>query len=148
ARWSVGARLPNDYRRRVIVDFYNYYLPPPPPRSAWVWYDDEAYLIALNTGIIAGMALDEASESYANPADDQPYYDQSFDDQYGSGTLSIGYNSAETFASPNGFIADRPRPYTIGAPPPGGWGLSGVWTLGSDHASSDQRNVAVAYNFG
>ena len=63
-RWGVGYHYPYDYRRYVIVDYYNYYLPPPPYQHAWVRHDDGAYLIALATGLIVGLALNDTNYYY------------------------------------------------------------------------------------
>lgn len=58
-RWGVGARYPYDYRRHHVSDYRAYHLAPPPRGHVWVRHDDgDAYLLALATGVIVGLALD------------------------------------------------------------------------------------------
>jgi Ni/Co efflux regulator RcnB len=58
--WGVGSYYPYDYRRYVVVNFYDYYLPPPPRDCVWVRHGDGAYLVAITTGLIIGLALSDA----------------------------------------------------------------------------------------
>lgn len=64
-----------------------------------------------------------------------------------SGETYLGYAQATGFRSPQGLGMDQPRNYTIGDLAPNTWGLSGTWTIASDHAEAKAPDAALAYRF-
>jgi thiol-disulfide isomerase/thioredoxin len=59
----------------------------------------------------------------------------------------IGYNRAESFASPGGKVQDTAHVYAPGTPHLNEWGLSGDWTIGGEHADLDAKDGAIVYRF-
>jgi thiol-disulfide isomerase/thioredoxin len=59
----------------------------------------------------------------------------------------IGYERAERFVSPGGAAEDARKTYTNGAPRLNEWGLGGVWTIGREQATLQQRGGSIAYRF-
>ncbi|MCG2842252.1 cytochrome c biogenesis protein DipZ [Sandaracinobacter sp. RS1-74] len=64
-----------------------------------------------------------------------------------SGETYIGFSRASNFVSPERVAADRPQDYTVGNPRLNQWGLSGNWTVGSEHATLNQPGGAITYRF-
>jgi cytochrome c biogenesis protein CcdA/thiol-disulfide isomerase/thioredoxin len=58
-----------------------------------------------------------------------------------------GYDRAERFVSPGGALPDTKQTYAVGGPRLNQWGLSGVWTIGKEHATLDAGGGAVVYRF-
>jgi len=46
----------------------------------------------------------------------------------------LGYQRAENFVSPDGFLRDAVKHYTDGSPRLNEWGLNGAWAVGPEHA--------------
>ncbi len=59
----------------------------------------------------------------------------------------IGYDRAENFVSPGGPVRDVAHGYTAETPRLNEWALSGVWTIGGEHATLDAKNGAIVYRF-
>jgi cytochrome c biogenesis protein CcdA/thiol-disulfide isomerase/thioredoxin len=64
-----------------------------------------------------------------------------------SGETYLGYAQATGFRSPQGLGRDQRRDYTIGDLASNTWGLSGPWTITSDHAGSEAPDAVLAYRF-
>src|SRR5262249_3438728 len=56
----------------------------------------------------------------------------------------IGYARGERFVSPGGVREDKPNLYRTGSLPANGWGLSGVWTIGQEFATSGEMSGRIA----
>lgn len=59
----------------------------------------------------------------------------------------IGYDRAENFASPGGVVPDAPYVYARAVPQLNGWGLSGDWTVGGEHAVLNGKSGSIFYKF-
>jgi cytochrome c biogenesis protein CcdA/thiol-disulfide isomerase/thioredoxin len=59
----------------------------------------------------------------------------------------IGFDRAENFVSPGGAVPDAPRLYTAAPTRLNEWGLKGEWTIGSEHATLDQKYGGIVYRF-
>jgi cytochrome c biogenesis protein CcdA/thiol-disulfide isomerase/thioredoxin len=59
----------------------------------------------------------------------------------------VGYGRAEHFASAGGATPDVSRVYALGALRLNEWGLAGDWTVGSENATLNQKDGAIAYKF-
>ena len=59
----------------------------------------------------------------------------------------IGYKRAENFVSPGGAVRDMAYVYAAGEPDLNQWGLSGNWTITSEHALLNQPDGAIIYRF-
>ena len=59
----------------------------------------------------------------------------------------IGYERAERFVSPDGAVKDVAHRYDDGGPRLNEWGLSGVWTIGREHATLTAQGGSVVYRF-
>jgi cytochrome c biogenesis protein CcdA/thiol-disulfide isomerase/thioredoxin len=59
----------------------------------------------------------------------------------------IGFRRAERFASPGGFVANRPTIYTAGPLKLNDWALEGAWTIGAQSAVSGGAPAAITYRF-
>jgi cytochrome c biogenesis protein CcdA/thiol-disulfide isomerase/thioredoxin len=59
----------------------------------------------------------------------------------------VGYMRAENFVSPGGVAQREPHLYAPGTPKLNEWGLSGDWTVDSDHGSLNQKDGAIVYRF-
>jgi len=59
----------------------------------------------------------------------------------------IGYDRAENFVSPGGPVRDVAHGYTAGTPRLNEWALSGVWTIGGEHATLDAKDGGIVYRF-
>jgi thiol-disulfide isomerase/thioredoxin len=59
----------------------------------------------------------------------------------------LGYDRAENFVSPGGFVPDSPYAYMIAEPRLNEWGLSGRWTVASEHAALDEQKGSIIYRF-
>ncbi len=59
----------------------------------------------------------------------------------------IGYARGENFASPGGVEQDVARLYRTAAPPLNCWGLTGVWTVGEEFATSNDKSGRITYRF-
>jgi len=58
-RWAVGHRLPSTYYARpYYVDYRAYGLAPPPRGHHWVRVDNDVFLVALTSGLIANAIHD------------------------------------------------------------------------------------------
>ena len=55
--------------------------------------------------------------------------------------------AAENFVSPGGATPDAPRLYTAAPPRLNEWGLTGKWTVGSEHAALDRKDGSIVYRF-
>jgi cytochrome c biogenesis protein CcdA/thiol-disulfide isomerase/thioredoxin len=64
-----------------------------------------------------------------------------------SGETYLGSAQATGFASPQGLGTGRPQDYTVGDLAPNRWGLSGAWTVASDHVRAEAPDAALAYRF-
>lgn len=64
-----------------------------------------------------------------------------------SGETYLGYAQATGFKSPQGLRVDQRRDYTVGDLAPNTWGLSGAWTIASDHVAAQLPGAALAYRF-
>lgn len=64
-----------------------------------------------------------------------------------SGETYLGSAQATGFASPQGLGTERPQDYTVGDLAPNRWGLSGTWTIASDHVASQAADAALVYRF-
>lgn len=64
-----------------------------------------------------------------------------------SGETYLGYAQATGFTSPQGLGRDQRREYTIGDLALNTWGLSGTWTITSDHARAEAPDATLAYRF-
>jgi Ni/Co efflux regulator RcnB len=64
-RWVRGERFVPVYGRSFVVgDWYRYHLRRPPYGYHWVRYGDDFLLVAIGTGIIADMLLDQPYAPY------------------------------------------------------------------------------------
>ena len=59
----------------------------------------------------------------------------------------IGYDRAENFVSPGGPVQDVAHDYAAGIPRLNEWALSGVWTIGDEHATLDAKDGGIIYRF-
>ena len=59
----------------------------------------------------------------------------------------IGYERAENFVSPGGFVEEQARVYAPGAPRLNEWSLVGTWTVGAESARLESADGAIAYRF-
>ena len=59
----------------------------------------------------------------------------------------IGYDRAANFVSPGGTVQDASHVYAAGMPQLNEWGLSGVWTIGGEHAALNKKDGAIVYRF-
>src|SRR5262249_35863822 len=59
----------------------------------------------------------------------------------------IGYERSENFVSPGGIVQDRSHVYAAGEPRLNEWGLSGSWTVKSEHAVLDGADGGIVYRF-
>jgi thiol-disulfide isomerase/thioredoxin len=60
----------------------------------------------------------------------------------------VGYAEGENFASPGGVRKDTPTLYRTGsALSRNQWGLTGLWTIGSEFATPDQVPASASYRF-
>jgi cytochrome c biogenesis protein CcdA/thiol-disulfide isomerase/thioredoxin len=59
----------------------------------------------------------------------------------------IGTDRAENFASPGGPVQDVAHGYTAAMPRLNEWALSGVWTIGGEHATLDATGGGIIYRF-
>ncbi len=59
----------------------------------------------------------------------------------------IGFDRAENFVSPGGATPDAPRLYTAAPTRLNEWGLTGEWTVGSEHATLDRKDGSIVYRF-
>jgi cytochrome c biogenesis protein CcdA/thiol-disulfide isomerase/thioredoxin len=59
----------------------------------------------------------------------------------------VGYMRAENFVSPGGVAQGKPHVYASGMPKLNEWGLSGDWTVDSEHGSLNQKDGAIVYRF-
>ena len=59
----------------------------------------------------------------------------------------LGYDRAENFVSPGGSVGDVPHGYTAATPRLNEWALSGVWTIGAEHATLDAKDGGIIYRF-
>jgi thiol-disulfide isomerase/thioredoxin len=60
----------------------------------------------------------------------------------------VGYARAENFASPGGFLNDRPRAYAIPASLKlNEWALAGDWTMQREFVAANQANGRIAFRF-
>jgi hypothetical protein len=59
----------------------------------------------------------------------------------------LGYERAENFVSPGGPVRDAPHVYQAGMPRLNEWGLSGAWTIGSEHAELNTEDGGIVYRF-
>jgi thiol-disulfide isomerase/thioredoxin len=60
----------------------------------------------------------------------------------------VGYDKAETFASPEGTVQDRPRVYTTpGKLAQNQWSLDGDWTIGKERITSNAANARLTMAF-
>lgn len=64
-----------------------------------------------------------------------------------SGETYLGSAQATGFASLQGLGTGRPQDYTVGDLAPNRWGLSGAWTVASDHVRAEAPDAALAYRF-
>jgi cytochrome c biogenesis protein CcdA/thiol-disulfide isomerase/thioredoxin len=60
----------------------------------------------------------------------------------------IGFARSENFASPGGAIGDKPNVYSTGdLKQVNDWGLAGDWTIGSQSATLNKSDGAIAFRF-
>jgi cytochrome c biogenesis protein CcdA/thiol-disulfide isomerase/thioredoxin len=59
----------------------------------------------------------------------------------------LGYDRAENFLSPGGAVRNAPHLYSVAEPRLNGWGLSGDWTIGAEHAALNQKDGSIVYRF-
>jgi thiol-disulfide isomerase/thioredoxin len=60
----------------------------------------------------------------------------------------VGYDKARNFASPGGVYEDAPNLYrTQSALPLNRWGLAGVWTIGGEFATLNDKSGSITYRF-
>jgi hypothetical protein len=59
----------------------------------------------------------------------------------------IGYARSKNFASPGGMENDVARLYRTAALPFNSWGLLGVWTVGEEFATANDKSGRIAYRF-
>ena len=59
----------------------------------------------------------------------------------------IGYGRGERFLSAGDVREDTPTLYRSAAPPLNWWGLTGVWTVGEEFATSGERSGRITYRF-
>jgi cytochrome c biogenesis protein CcdA/thiol-disulfide isomerase/thioredoxin len=59
----------------------------------------------------------------------------------------IGYERSERFVSPGGARENARKTYTSGALRLNQWGLAGTWTVGSEHATLEQKGGGITYRF-
>jgi thiol-disulfide isomerase/thioredoxin len=59
----------------------------------------------------------------------------------------VGYERAENFVSPGGAVQNSAHVYTAGMPRLNEWGLSGDWTIGSEHAALNGKDGSIVYKF-
>ncbi len=64
-----------------------------------------------------------------------------------SGETYLGYKQATNFASRENLRADAAREYSIDKPNLNEWGLSGIWTIGSEQATLNQPDGSIASRF-
>ena len=92
---------------------------------------------AGGTGVSAGLVSVNASGAQA--AADM--------DNVRSPETYVGYERAENFVSPGGAIPDAPHLYAAGMPRLNEWGLTGDWTIGSEHAALNAADGGIVYRF-
>jgi len=59
----------------------------------------------------------------------------------------VGFERAESFASPGGAVENIPHAYQPGNPGLNQWGLSGDWTIGAEKAVLNKKDGAIVYRF-
>jgi thiol-disulfide isomerase/thioredoxin len=59
----------------------------------------------------------------------------------------VGYQQAESFASPGGIVRQRAHAYTPGTPRLNEWGLSGEWTVQPEFAELNRAGGSVVVRF-
>jgi cytochrome c biogenesis protein CcdA/thiol-disulfide isomerase/thioredoxin len=59
----------------------------------------------------------------------------------------VGYARAENFVSPGGAAQDQAKTYTAEAKQLNEWGLTGDWTVGSEHATLNTKDGGIIYRF-
>ena len=59
----------------------------------------------------------------------------------------IGYDRAENFVSPGGPVQEVAHGYAAGMLRLNEWALSGVWTIGGEHATLDAKGGGIIYRF-
>jgi cytochrome c biogenesis protein CcdA/thiol-disulfide isomerase/thioredoxin len=59
----------------------------------------------------------------------------------------VGYARAENFVSPGGAAQDQAKTYTAEAKQLNEWGLTGDWTVGSEHATLNAKDGSIIYRF-
>jgi cytochrome c biogenesis protein CcdA/thiol-disulfide isomerase/thioredoxin len=59
----------------------------------------------------------------------------------------VGYDRADHFVSPGGVVQDTSHVYAAGTPALNDWSLVGDWTIGSERAQSNEKDVAIVYRF-
>nr|WP_298684957.1 cytochrome c biogenesis protein DipZ [uncultured Dongia sp.] len=66
----------------------------------------------------------------------------------GSGETYVGYAQAAGFASPGGIRADEPSLYRgVAALPLNQWSLAGVWTIGGEFATLNDKTGSISHRF-
>jgi cytochrome c biogenesis protein CcdA/thiol-disulfide isomerase/thioredoxin len=59
----------------------------------------------------------------------------------------IGYGRGQNMVSPGGTVEDAAHDYTPGTPKLNQWGLSGNWTVSSEHATLNAPGGSIVYRF-
>jgi cytochrome c biogenesis protein CcdA/thiol-disulfide isomerase/thioredoxin len=59
----------------------------------------------------------------------------------------VGYQRAENFISDGGVVQDRAASYRTAEPRRNEWGLTGSWTIASEHAALNEKDGSIVYRF-